>query len=680
MLPLHPHDPPSVGPHRLHARLGEETFTRVYLGSDSGGAPVAIKVARSAHATDPAFRAAFAQRVLTAREVFGPHVCEVRDADPHGATPWVAVDRPFGPSLTELVRGHGPLGADALVPLALALASALTDLHASGRAHGSLWPDGVLLTPRTAVLADPGLEWLERDGAERAPHPAFAAPEGGAGPAADVLSWAATLCFAASGVEGPDGLARVPLQLRGLVDACLRRHPSLRPSAADLVRMLGGPGDPGLWPRRTRTAIEAVAARQRAVVSPVPGGRSAAGAADSPARGGRRVALLGAGGLVLALVAGSAVAWTLGWPPGGAASDGEPGASGAGLVTDAACLDGTGYPAPGVEPDGAGAGPIGLAFGPDGDALAVTTEEYGLTVWDWRAGEEIARPADEVSPDSDPVFAPTGCTVAAVVPVGYEGIDRPVGVAHTFDLPSGTTAGHLGPQVGPEESGGVWPDRPRDARDVGFAPDGGVFAVALDEDWEGDTVGLVDPATGEPAGSLVSGPVTALEFVAPGRVAVSRPGTISVWDLGSEEAPHTVRGTDSTVFAVVPGRDEVVYRRGERLVWFDYAGRSELGSFALPGFAGTGSASLVEVTVEPERSRVYASWEVPGYASDDGETVSTSHVWDLETGADLADRDGAVGFRRVAVHSEGEVLAAITAEGRVVIVDPRTLEPGDPLF
>ncbi|WP_017601277.1 protein kinase [Nocardiopsis lucentensis] len=682
MLPLHPHDPPSVGPYRLHARLGEETFTRVYLGSGAEGAPVAVKVARSTHTTDPAFRSAFAQRVLTAREVSGPHVCGVRDADLEGAVPWVAVDRPFGPSLAHLVHEHGPLSADALVPLALALALALTGLHASGRVHGSLWPDGVLLTARSAVLADPGLEWLERDGSERAPHPAFAAPEGGTAPAADVLSWAATLCFAASGVEGPAGLPRVPLQLRGLVDACLKRHPSLRPSAADLVRMLGGESDPGPWPRRVRTAVEAVAARQRSAVDPRAGDRAAGGVPKPPPRHGRRAALLAAGGLVLALVAGSAAAWSRGWSPGGAAEGEGPGEPDAGPVADASCLDGTGYPSPGTAPDGAGAGPIGLAFGPGGDALAVTTGEYGLTVWDWRAGREVARPADAVDTDSEPVFSPTGCTVVAAVPVEYEGVTLPVAVTHTFDLPSGTTARHLGPQIGPEESGGVWSAPPRDAQDTAFGPDGSVLAVALagGGDMDADSVGLVDPATGEATGSLVPGRTNRVEFVGPDRLAIARTGTISVWDIGTGEEAYTVRGTDSTVFAAVPGRDEVVYGDGERLVWFDYARRAELGSFTLPGFADTGVAVLLDVVVDPERSRVYASWEVPGYASDDDATGSMSHVWDLETGEDLADRDGAVDFRRVAVHPEGEALAAITAGGRVVTVDPETLEPGEPLF
>ncbi|MEV2278400.1 protein kinase [Nocardiopsis sp. NPDC049922] len=685
MLPLHPHDPPSVGPYRLHRRLGEEAFTRVYLGSGGGGDPVAVKVARSGHATDPDFRAAFAQRVVSALDATGPHVCAVWNADLEGAVPWVAVARPLGPSLAHLVREHGPLSADALVPLALALAQGLADLHASDRAHGSLWPDGVLLTRESAVLADPGLEWLARDGAERAPHPAFAAPEGGAGPAADVLSWAATLCFAASGVEGPRGLPRIPLQLRGLVDACLKRHPALRPSAADLVRMLGGPAAPDPWPPEVRAAIEATAARQRSALgpdgegAPGPGARDGGGGADGARARRRRGRLLAATGLALALVAGSAAAWAYDWPRDapaeeGGGNDAGGGGGAEGLITDAGCLDGTGYPAPESEPDGAGAHPIGLAFSPDGDALAVTTLGYGLMVWDWREREEIARPSGTVDYASDPVFAPTGCAVAASVPVEYEAVDGTVSVAHVFDLPSGTTTEHLGPQVGPEETGGVWPTRPRDARDIAFSPDGDLLAVAVTADLGEDSVGLVDLTTGEAAGSVAPHQVAEMEFAGPDRVATVQSGVVSLWDVDTGEEPYTVRGAVSSRFAVVPGREELVHDDRRGLVWVDYTTRAALGSFEPAGLPD--DASLVDVTVG--RGRVYASWE--SYADAEGANRAMGHVWDMASGEDLADRDGAVDFRRIAVHPEGEVLAAVTADRRVVIVDPETLEPGDPLF
>ncbi|WP_460778692.1 protein kinase family protein, partial [Nocardiopsis nanhaiensis] len=257
MQPLHPHDPPRVGTYRLRARIGEDACARTYLASAPGRPAAALKVVRSEHTSDPDFRDAFARLVESARTLHSPYVAPVLDADLQWAAPWVAVARPAGPTLAELVGDHGPLPAEALQPLALALAQGLADLHSAGHVHGGLRPDGVLVSPHSALIADPGFERAASEGAQAAPHSASAPPEGGTSTAADVFAWAATLCSAASGVAGPGGLDRVPAQLRGLVDACLKADPQLRPAATDLVDMLGGPAAPRPWP----DGVRAVAAR-----------------------------------------------------------------------------------------------------------------------------------------------------------------------------------------------------------------------------------------------------------------------------------------------------------------------------------------------------------------------------------------------------------------------------------
>ncbi|MEE2047269.1 hypothetical protein Q7689_28465, partial [Nocardiopsis tropica] len=59
----------------------------------------------------------------------------------------------------------------------------------------------------------------------------------------------------------------------------------------------------------------------------------------------------------------------------------------------------------------------------------------------------------------------------------------------------------------------------------------------------------------------------------------------------------------------------------------------------------------------------------------------TTHAFDTETGEDLAAGGrGADGRQEVSVHPGGEVLAGVSAEGRVVLVDPDTLEPAETLF
>src|SRR5699024_6019446 len=94
MFPLHPHDPPRIGPFTLLGRLGEEACTRVYLASARKHGEVALKVVRSTYTAEPAFRTAFAHRVESARELRSPYVATVLDTNLEHATPWVAVERP----------------------------------------------------------------------------------------------------------------------------------------------------------------------------------------------------------------------------------------------------------------------------------------------------------------------------------------------------------------------------------------------------------------------------------------------------------------------------------------------------------------------------------------------------------------------------------------------------------
>lgn len=675
MQPLHPHDPPSVGPYRLHSRLGEDAYARIYLASVPGGPPAAVRVVRSEHATDARFRAVFGELVEAGYRLESDRVCAVLAADLRGAVPWAAVEHPYGMGLTDLVAGVGPLPVDALHALALHLALALDDVHAAGRAHGSLWPDGVLVTTERALLADPGLEWAVAGVDHRAPHPSFAAPEGGTGPGTDVFAWAATVSYAASGLEGPAGLPRVPLQLRGLVEACLRNSPVLRPGTADLVRMLGGPRAADPWPPEVLAAVRTRAGEQRALVEAA--GDAPADPAPRPRRRGRRAVSLTAGAVALAAVSGLLYTWA------GRDGDREEEGTAAPVMSEGApCSAGIAYPAPEGGLDGERAGPGAVAFDPSGELLAVLTSA-GLSIWDWAAREEVAR-LTEVDGLLEPAFSPTGCLVAAGVQRGFEGVDTPVTMATSFDLTSGTTMEHLGPQRGPSGPDQVWVDEPESARHVGFSPDGSLMTVTVDARIDRPRVGLVDTATGEPAGQAVSTTTGRALMPGPERIITVSAMEITVWDARDGAELHTVRELTEPDFAVVPGTDEVIFVAGDRLVWWDYVRRREVRSFTMDGFAAAGpDVHLAHLGLSPDGERVYADWYTyaPGGEIGDEAAEHTAHVWDVRSGEDLlAGAEEPLLFQQAAEHPDGEVLVVVTPEGRVVPVDPDTFEPGEPLF
>ena len=69
----------------------------------------------------------------------------VVDADLDSPMPWLATAYVAGPSLSEAVRGHGPLPVCTVLALAAGLAESLSAIHAAGVVHGDLKPSNVLL-------------------------------------------------------------------------------------------------------------------------------------------------------------------------------------------------------------------------------------------------------------------------------------------------------------------------------------------------------------------------------------------------------------------------------------------------------------------------------------------------------------------------------------------------------
>lgn len=674
MFPLHPHDPPRIGPFTLLGRLGEEACTRVYLASARKHGEVALKVVRSAYTAEPAFRTAFAHRVESARELRSPYVATVLDTNLEHATPWVAVERPPGPTLTRLVNAHGPLPAGALHPLALALAQGLADLHATHRTHASLSPDAVLLTEHGAALTDAGFEWAMTEVEDKAPHPGFAAPEGGAAPAIDVYAWAAVLCWAAG--VGDGGLDQLPLQLRGLVDACLQEASSLRPTALDLVRMLGGPTTPDPWPPDVAAVID----RSResilsAVAAARPKGRKAATG---------KGLVFSAAGMSLVLVAGLSVVWALRNDSSEnteAAEDNTPE-----LITDAGCLDDPGFPPPSDEIDDLDATQV--AFSPDGDLLAVTSYNHGLTLWDWREGEEIARPVGEVFGGGSPVFAPIGCMVAVRTSDQFSNEEFRYGTATTVDVPSGEILEHLGPQ---SERVMNELEEPRSVTAAEFSPSGDrlMIQVASDSGLENrlPILGMVDMDTGELTttwdGDLVTH-FTHPRFLDDAYIAAAEKPNIGIREAETGILEHTIRSVDEYAFEVDPNNEELVFVSQENLVRWDMETRQELEHYPIPDFYEMEEDEEHRITnlrFDPDLGLLHFSWAIwpsmaeggppPGEGTD---TQFPNHgrLWDLTSGEEITTGDNPT--RPVDFHPDGEALATITQDGDVQILDPETLD------
>ncbi|WP_175439292.1 protein kinase domain-containing protein [Streptomyces vilmorinianum] len=179
-----------------------------------------------------------------------------------------------GPSLAEAVVRSGALPVAAVRALGAALARALDAVHGVQVLHRDLKPANVLLGAAGPKLIDFGIAQAFEATALTSTglvvgSPGFMSPEHLVGsravvPASDVFCLGAVLAFAASG-RGPfhddemaavifrisradAELSGVPAELRPVVERCLRLDPAERPSAAELVGLLGGQAVPEVFP------------------------------------------------------------------------------------------------------------------------------------------------------------------------------------------------------------------------------------------------------------------------------------------------------------------------------------------------------------------------------------------------------------------------------------------------
>jgi serine/threonine protein kinase len=261
---LQPEDPREIGPYRLLGQLGSGGMGQVFLGMSAGGRPIAVKVIRTELATDPEFRARFRREVAAAQKVSGLFTALVVDADLDAPMPWLATAYVAGLSLTEAVRGHGPLPVRSTLALTAGLAEGLGAIHAAGVVHRDLKPSNVLLAEDGPRVIDFGISEAAEASVVAGANvligsPGYMSPEqvlgADIGPASDVFSLGSVLTFAATGqgpfgagsnaalmyrlVNSPANLGDVPGELRSLVGSCLAKHPGDRPTARELLAEVG---------------------------------------------------------------------------------------------------------------------------------------------------------------------------------------------------------------------------------------------------------------------------------------------------------------------------------------------------------------------------------------------------------------------------------------------------------
>jgi len=262
-----------AGRYRLVERLGAGGMSVVWRGFDEVlGRQVAVKVLPPSTSADPAFRRRLRAEAQAAARLSHPNITNVYDYGEATTVdgepvPYVVMELIDGESLAAVLARTRRLPWQHAVRITAEVAAALAAAHARGIVHRDVTPANVMLTQTGAKVVDFGISALigendiDPDGSLLGT-PAYLAPErlegGQVSPATDVyavglliyrtligqLPWdvgTTTALLRAHQYVEPDPLPTVeglPSSVDALVGRCLEKHPSDRPSSAELAHVL----------------------------------------------------------------------------------------------------------------------------------------------------------------------------------------------------------------------------------------------------------------------------------------------------------------------------------------------------------------------------------------------------------------------------------------------------------
>lgn len=275
--PIQPKPQSKIGPYVIEAEIGRGGMGVVYRAIDTKfKRTVAIKMLASDLAKRPELNQRFQRESLAIAAINHPNIIALFDVGSHGSIPYVVMEYLRGETL-HARRSRESIATEQVRQIGTQIAAALASAHAVGIVHRDLKTQNVMLVSRgdsmmVAKLFDFGLSRVPRHALDEMiddTHegtilgtPGFMAPEQARGEvvsfSADVFSLGCVLheCFyGAPAFGGSTNAARMAATLTRdpvvdprrrrddpsiaeWIDACLRKDPAQRPTAAQLAQQL----------------------------------------------------------------------------------------------------------------------------------------------------------------------------------------------------------------------------------------------------------------------------------------------------------------------------------------------------------------------------------------------------------------------------------------------------------
>jgi serine/threonine protein kinase len=270
-----PHLNKTYGNVRLTARIGNGAMGAVYQGwHDRFHREVAVKVLLHMNAK-ATVKERFLREGQAAAKIQHENVVQVMDAGEHEGIAYLVMELVNGYSLGRIIDEKGPLPCEAVAHIGAQIALGLAAIHAKGIIHRDIKPDNILIgSDRKVKITDLGLAKQTDDPEINrltatgmvVGTPLYVSPEAIRDPrsatiSADIYSFGATLYHLLTGhppfqASSPYEVMRAHLEQRPqpmrelrsdispglaqLVERCLNKIPSKRPTAIELANLLSG--------------------------------------------------------------------------------------------------------------------------------------------------------------------------------------------------------------------------------------------------------------------------------------------------------------------------------------------------------------------------------------------------------------------------------------------------------